>query len=135
MGTFRCEYVRCGKPTCKSCPHGPYWYEYWREGDKVHKRYHGKVDPRPKAKGKPGKNGGAKLEEAHPWDAIFCRQTASSVLAATILGLTGGESFEDARRIFGRLVMQHHPDRGGDRDTMARINAAWSWLKAAKGWS
>ncbi|MGH2721036.1 MAG: hypothetical protein ACRDJO_05475, partial [Actinomycetota bacterium] len=24
--TFRQELVRCGKPGCRTCPHGPYWY-------------------------------------------------------------------------------------------------------------
>jgi hypothetical protein len=37
--------VKCGKPGCKCASgalHGPYWYEFWREGGKVRKRYHGK---------------------------------------------------------------------------------------------
>lgn len=40
------EYVKCGKSGCKKCAsglgHGPYWYEYWREGDRIRKRYLGK---------------------------------------------------------------------------------------------
>jgi hypothetical protein len=39
--TYRLEKVRCGKPGCKSCPHGPYWYAYYREGDKLRSRYIG----------------------------------------------------------------------------------------------
>jgi hypothetical protein len=35
--------VYCGKANCHSCPHGPYLYEYWKEGGKVHKRYLGKA--------------------------------------------------------------------------------------------
>lgn len=30
--TYQLEKVRCGKPNCKSCPHGPYWYAYYRKG-------------------------------------------------------------------------------------------------------
>ncbi|MGH9039760.1 MAG: hypothetical protein ACRDZ3_05975 [Acidimicrobiia bacterium] len=39
--TFRLENVRCGKANCTRCPHGPYWYAYWREDGKVKKRYLG----------------------------------------------------------------------------------------------
>jgi hypothetical protein len=39
--TFRLERVSCGKH-CKGCPHGPYWYGYWREGGKTHSKYIGK---------------------------------------------------------------------------------------------
>lgn len=41
-GYRRQELVRCGKPTCKTCPHGPYWYEYWSEGGKRRSKYVGK---------------------------------------------------------------------------------------------
>ena len=43
--TFRQQAVRCGKPTCTRCPHGPYWYACWREGDKVRTRYIGRSLP------------------------------------------------------------------------------------------
>ncbi len=39
--TYRQERVSCGK-NCKGCPHGPYWYGYWREGGKTHSKYIGK---------------------------------------------------------------------------------------------
>ena len=43
--SFRQQHVRCGKENCNRCPHGPYWYAYWREGDKVRSRYIGKTAP------------------------------------------------------------------------------------------
>ena len=43
--TFRQEMVRCGKNGCTRCPHGPYWYAYWREGGKTRSRYVGKDLP------------------------------------------------------------------------------------------
>ncbi|HVL80484.1 MAG TPA: hypothetical protein VM840_02695 [Actinomycetota bacterium] len=43
--TFRQETVRCGKQSCRTCPHGPYWYAYWREGGRVRSRYVGKTLP------------------------------------------------------------------------------------------
>jgi len=39
--TYRLERVSCGKK-CKGCPHGPYWYGYWREGGKTRSKYIGK---------------------------------------------------------------------------------------------
>ena len=45
--SFRQQHVRCGKANCNRCPHGPYWYAYWREGDKVRSRYIGKTRPSP----------------------------------------------------------------------------------------
>lgn len=42
---FLLQGVKCGKPTCKCAHgelHGPYWYEFWRDGNKIKKRYHGK---------------------------------------------------------------------------------------------
>ncbi len=42
---FRQEMIRCGKKGCTRCPHGPYWYAYWREGGKTKSRYVGKQLP------------------------------------------------------------------------------------------
>jgi hypothetical protein len=43
--TFRYETVRCGKANCTRCPHGPYWYAYWKEGGRTLSRYVGRVLP------------------------------------------------------------------------------------------
>ncbi len=43
--TFRYETVRCGKENCSRCPHGPYWYAYWKEGGRTHSRYIGRTLP------------------------------------------------------------------------------------------
>jgi len=40
--TLQLEKVRCGKETCRKCPHGPYWYGYWRQNGKMKSRYVGK---------------------------------------------------------------------------------------------
>lgn len=40
---LRSRWVRCGKPTCGTCPHGPYWYAYWREEGRRRCRYVGRV--------------------------------------------------------------------------------------------
>jgi hypothetical protein len=45
--TYRQEHVRCGKRGCTRCPHGPYWYAYWREDGRLRSRYIGKTLPEP----------------------------------------------------------------------------------------
>lgn len=43
--TYRQEYVRCGKERCRACPHGPYWYAYWKERGRTRSRYIGRHLP------------------------------------------------------------------------------------------
>ncbi|HEX6209027.1 MAG TPA: hypothetical protein VF058_11810 [Actinomycetota bacterium] len=43
--TYRQELVRCGRESCGRCPHGPYWYAYWREDGRLRSRYIGKDLP------------------------------------------------------------------------------------------
>lgn len=43
--TYRQQHVRCSKAGCTRCPHGPYWYAYWREDGKQRSRYIGKTLP------------------------------------------------------------------------------------------
>ncbi len=42
---YRRQHVRCGKEGCTRCPHGPYWYAYWREDGRLRSRYVGKELP------------------------------------------------------------------------------------------
>jgi hypothetical protein len=39
--TIRREYIKCGKNSCSTCKHGPYYYGYWREKGKLKKKYIG----------------------------------------------------------------------------------------------
>ena len=43
-GTVVVKKVPCGKDDCSTCPHGPYKYLYYREGDEVKSDYLGKAD-------------------------------------------------------------------------------------------
>ena len=43
--TFRQQSVKCGKKGCTSCPHGPYWYAYWRQDGRMRSKYIGKELP------------------------------------------------------------------------------------------
>ena len=42
--TYRQEHTRCGRD-CASCPHGPYWYAYWREDGRQRSLYIGRELP------------------------------------------------------------------------------------------
>lgn len=42
--TYRQASVRCGKD-CAACPHGPYWYAYWREDGRARSQYIGRDLP------------------------------------------------------------------------------------------
>jgi hypothetical protein len=42
---YRQQHVRCGKTSCASCPHGPYWYAFWKEDGRTRKRYIGRQLP------------------------------------------------------------------------------------------
>lgn len=46
--TVKEEFVKCGKEICNVCPHGPYYYAYWRDNTsrKLKKKYLGMIDPR-----------------------------------------------------------------------------------------
>lgn len=39
--TIREEHVKCNKYHCLMCPHGPYYYAYWKENGKLKKKYIG----------------------------------------------------------------------------------------------
>ena len=40
--SYRTKSIRCGKESCNSCPHGPYWYAEWTEEGKRKTKYLGK---------------------------------------------------------------------------------------------
>lgn len=124
--TFQQEYVRCGKKSCKCCPHGPYWYSYQHVGGKMRKRYHGKHHPyakqeRPQA---------ATAAPTDPRDAIFNKRTATPQLARQILGIGNHWTIADAKKRYRELVLQHHPDRGGDEHECRLVTAAWTFLES-----
>lgn len=46
--TIKKEYIKCGKAFCLQCPHGSYYYAYWRDNTtkKLKKKYLGVIDLR-----------------------------------------------------------------------------------------
>lgn len=125
--SYQSEFVKCGKSTCKKCPHGPYWYVYWREGNKVRKKYIGKNLPEDADKPQ-----GAKSN--HRWDAIFDSAKATVALAAEILGFMNGCTLQEARAAFWKLAREHHPDLGGDSTFLRHYNAAWEKIRNHYAW-
>lgn len=62
--TIRKEYIKCRKYDCLRCPHGPYYYAYWKEKNTtienktvLRKRYLGRYNPRPKNNNKDDNKG------------------------------------------------------------------------------
>ena len=47
------------------------------------------------------------------------------------LGLSADASLEDVQRAYKRLALEHHPDRGGDKEAFQRIKAAADRLSGA----
>ena len=43
--SYRQQHVRCGKAHCSTCPHGPYWYAFWKEDGRTRKQYIGRHLP------------------------------------------------------------------------------------------
>lgn len=46
---LRQQLVKCGKESCTTCPHGPYWYAYWTEDGRRRSKYLGKLEDVPEA--------------------------------------------------------------------------------------
>lgn len=128
--TYRFEYVRCGKKSCKSCPHGPYWYRYRREGPKVRKEYVGKR--------RPADAGQAAADPAgRHWDAydeVLAAGGLTLLNAFAVLGLPNGADGPTARLHYRRLCLEFHPDRGGDARKMKALNVSWEYLCNYYGW-
>lgn len=129
--TYRAEYVNCNSSKCRGCPHGPYWYGYFREDGRLKKKYFGKEDPRPKKQEKfTNPENPFKPEPPHPWEAILDRKTARLGVAEEILGIKPNASYEAARSAYRRRATEHHPDKGGDVRLCTCINAAWEYWRA-----
>lgn len=47
----------------------------------------------------------------------------------SILGVNKNATQEEIKKAYKKMVMEHHPDRGGDNDHFAKINQAYETLK------
>lgn len=138
---FAQRYVRCGNKRCRSCPHGPYWYEFaWSPSEhRMFSRYIGRERPEALPDPPTDANGEAVFEEAavpgrrflpSGWQDIFNRKTANRDLALKIMGLTGWPSRLRIKAAYLDLAKRNHPDIGGHPRVFAAIAAAFSYLDA-----
>lgn len=49
-----------------------------------------------------------------------------------MLGISPSSSWDEIERAYKRKAKIHHPDRGGDEDTMRALNEAYNRLKRLK---
>ena len=123
--TYRCEWVRCCKPSCGSCPHGPYWYGYYREGKRVRKHYYGRCIP-------PGVSLPKKKVD---WrEGIFSSSTATAALAFRILGIDADSSYSATKARYKVLVKESHPDLGNGETDFKFFSCAYSYLVKLYNW-
>jgi DnaJ family protein A protein 2 len=46
-----------------------------------------------------------------------------------ILGLTGKPTWDEIKSVYRKLVLKHHPDRGGDPEMFKKVQAAYELLE------
>lgn len=61
------------------------------------------------------------------WVRLYAGEEKTAALAT--LGLTEPTDYTAVKRRYRELAMRHHPDRGGDQDTLQKINAAMEQLE------
>ena len=54
-------------------------------------------------------------------------------LSFRLLGLSPSAQWEDVERAYRQKAKIHHPDRGGDEDTMRALNEAYALIKRTRG--
>jgi len=47
-----------------------------------------------------------------------------------VFGLKGDSTWADVVKMYRKLAIKHHPDKGGDVESMKKINAAYEVLEA-----
>jgi hypothetical protein len=149
---FQREWVRCGKSSCWCSGaratsreaagrkgHGPYWYGYWKEKGKLHKRYFGKnrpgtwsEDAPPRAE-RPSRD---EVPERFEWDGRHMRIED----AVRILGLGAKWDAGKVASAYRKLVLKYHPDRAKTPEQgaewtriMQAVNAAYRKMRNAGG--
>ena len=54
-------------------------------------------------------------------------------LSYRLLGISSSAQWEEIERAYRQKAKIHHPDLGGDGDTMRALNEAYSLIKRARG--
>lgn len=136
------ESVKCGKAGCKKCPHGPYWYRYREVKGRTKKEYVGKdrwrfqADEDSSQQDHSNSHAGNSPKPDYTlfpkrWDDIFEKGKRSLHLAKEILGIDPYRPFDITilRSQVRKLLMLHHPDRGGNERAFKLVSAAWQYYQ------
>jgi DnaJ-domain-containing protein 1 len=70
------------------------------------------------------------LRGEQTWDNI--PQANDLDLCYKMLGVSPSARWEDVERAYRQKAKIHHPDRGGDDDTMRALNEAYAHIKSAR---
>lgn len=83
--SYRVKKIKCGKPTCKKCPHGPYLYRYRTEKGKTRCEYVGLLP-------------GAEIvaQKINGWQlGMWAKGNVAIETAKEVLGITRGMDLQD----------------------------------------
>lgn len=58
---------------------------------------------------------------------------ADADLSFRLLGLSPSATWEEVEKAYRRKAKIHHPDHGGDEDTMRALNEAYTLIKKLRG--
>lgn len=106
--SYQCKWIRCGKSACKSCPHGPYWYRFWRDGSSTRCEYVGKELPKNAESGGESTRGAPELwKSSSRFDAMLNQRTASIALAYEILGVGVSTPWQTIKDTYKRLMFEY----------------------------
>jgi len=62
------------------------------------------------------------------WETFTKKDRASKESACAMLGLPSDATPDQVKAAYRRMALMHHPDRGGDTETMTEINEAYETL-------
>jgi len=54
-------------------------------------------------------------------------------LSFRLLGLSSSSSWDEVEKAYRKKAKIHHPDHGGDEDTMRALNEAYTLIKKTRG--
>lgn len=111
--TYRQQLIKCGKPACRKCPHGPYWYAVWWSKGRWRTQYVGKELPeRIKVPGEEPKR--------PPQPKPLSRQAARN-----ILGITSADNYQSGLKKWHKLRKEAEALGEEGRQAVVALNRAW----------
>lgn len=138
--TFRREWVRCGRKSCKVCAgvkaqgHGPYWYAYATVRGKFGKCYVGKNRAAwERAREGARSPSNTQAQEGTPDQRAMLEKGATPKLAGRILGVTPGATLAEVKAAFRKAISVAHPDKGGSNIAASAVVAAHAMLRKLLG--